>query len=278
MLGPACPHGVGAALRRALTVGLGWSAMTANAAAPNRFVALEGAFNLRDLGGYPTTDGRNVRTGLLYRADSPSRLTNEDRATVGAMSLGHVIDLRGGSEAEQGTWVSAASTQRHIFEIVDPVRDTAPPIDTVLFDHESFTNRYLMRLQLGVVPFVSAAGVVARGASEGVLVHCTAGKDRTGILAAALLEALGVPHELIVEDYALSGPAMKKKVAHQLAQPIAGERVLADLSPIAQDAPASVMEGFLRGCDDRHGGLVAFLVDNGLAQGDLDRFRETMLK
>jgi protein-tyrosine phosphatase len=251
--------------------------MTANAAAPNRFVALEGAFNLRDFGGYPTTDGRGVRPGLLYRADSPSRLTGEDRAAVAAMSLGHVVDLRGGSEAEQGTWVSSSSTERHVFEIIDPARDTAAPIETVLFDNEAFTDRYLMRLEVGAGPFASAAGLVARGASEGVLVHCTAGKDRTGILVAALLEALGVPRELIVEDYALSGPAMKNKVAHQLAQPIHGERVLADLPPIAQDAPASVMDGFLRGCDERYGGLVAFFVDNGLAPEDLARFRETML-
>lgn len=251
--------------------------MTQNAAAPNRFIDLDGAFNLRDFGGYPTMDGGRVATGLVYRADSPSRLTADDRATVAALSLGHVVDLRGGSEAEQGTWVSAPSTQAHTFEIIDPTSDDVAPIETIGYDHDAFANRYLMRLEGGAGPMALAAGVVTRAASDGVLMHCTAGKDRTGILAAGLLEALGVPRQLIVDDYALSGPAMKIKVAFQLAHPIPGERVLADLPPIALAAPGPVMERFLTSCDERYGGLAAFFLKSGLAQRDLDRFSETML-
>ena len=246
--------------------------------APDRFVVLEGAFNLRDLGGYPTRDGGRLRTGLVYRGDSPRRLTSGDRSVVASLGIGHVVDLRGGTEADDGTWASGPSTQRHNFEVLDPSRAAAAPIASAVVDNDTFVDRYLYRLERAATEFVAAASVVARGAEEGVLIHCTAGKDRTGLLAAALLDALGVDDELIVEDYALSGPAMQDLIAHQVAHPRSDELSLVDLPPIVVDAPAAVMEGFLSACDIRYGGLATFFVDRGFSTADLDRLRTAMLE
>ena len=251
--------------------------MTSNEA-PDRFVTLEGAFNLRDMGGYPTSDGGRLRTGLIYRGDSPRRLTDGDRSVVASLGIDHIVDLRAGTEAEDGTWVVGSSTQRHNFDVLDPSRAAADPITTAVVDNDTFVERYLYRLEHAAATFVAAATVVARGASEGVLMHCTAGKDRTGLLAAALLDALGVDHALIVEDYALSGPAMQDMIAHQVANPRPSELSLSDLPPIVVDAPPAVMEGFLKACETRYGGLAAFFVDRGLSTADLDSLRKAMLE
>ena len=98
----------------------------------DRFVSFEGAFNVRDLGGLQSSDGA-VRRGLLYRAASPRRLTDADRATVADMGVHHVLDLRTGDEADMGTWAVAPHMTRHNFAVIDVMPDPLnPPPDLKL--------------------------------------------------------------------------------------------------------------------------------------------------
>lgn len=248
-------------------------------ATTDRFIPLEGAFNVRDFGGLPTVEGRVVRRGLIFRADSPRRLTAADRAVVTRLGIRHVVDLRTGAEAEQGSWVVGETTSRYHYEVIDAMPDpTRPGLGLPLITTpEEMAERYMFRVEAVTSRYAAAAETVARHASERVLFHCTAGKDRTGILAAALLSMLGVADADIVDDYALSAVGVERKIAHQCAHPLPGDTAFDLLPPLAAQAPAEVMQRFLALMAERHGGFVALLMRHGFSEQPLMSFRATML-
>ncbi|MEM7093845.1 MAG: tyrosine-protein phosphatase [Actinomycetota bacterium] len=245
----------------------------------DRFIEFEGAFNVRDLGGLPTTDGRSVRSGRVYRADSPLFLTDADHDRVAALDVGYVLDLRSGVEAEEGTWAVAAGMARQQFEIIDPAQNSIvnPASAPAVFDEEVFARRYIKRLDEGGPAFVEAATALTRNVDDGVLFHCSAGKDRTGLLAAFVLSALGVERELIVADYGASSEPMRRKFAHHQANPDANPIDFSRVPPLMLDSPAPVMAMLLEFADERWGGIVARFQEAGFGDDDLAELRAKML-
>lgn len=170
-----------------------------------RHIPLEGAVNFRDLGGYPAGGGRHLRWRALFRADGLSQLTEPDRATIRHLGVATVIDLRSSIEVATGRFpVDDVQVGFHHLPLLDalpdPGRFQAAP--GILADH------YAEIARDGAPQIAKALAVIADRRSHPVIVHCTAGKDRTGVLVAVLLTLLGVPEEVVVEDYALSGQAM----------------------------------------------------------------------
>ncbi len=245
----------------------------------DRFVSFEGAFNVRDLGGLRSSDGAEVRRGLLFRAASPRRLTDADRATVADMGVRHVLDLRTGDEANMGTWAVAPHMTRHNFAVIDVMPDPLnPPKDLPpVTDENALAERYAYRLRNGAASFVAAAQTLTRHASDGVLFHCSAGKDRTGILAAFVLQALGVGDRTIVEDYALSREPLQRQIEHQLANPLPDDHDLSLVAPVLKDSPAAAMRGFLDIMSRDHGGVVEFFTAHGYGDDELEGLRNTLL-
>jgi protein-tyrosine phosphatase len=179
---------------------------------PQRHLPLEGTPNFRDFGGYHTRDGRQVRWGQLYRSGSLSRLTAADLGTLAALDIRTVCDFRQHSERqhEPTCWPAAANT-RHVhlpLEHGDHSHTLKRLLDTGNVDVE--------QVRAAMVD-VNREFVVAHGKSYGqmlkhvldaggpVLIHCAAGKDRTGFGAAIILSVLGVDEETIMADYLLSG-------------------------------------------------------------------------
>src|SRR5512144_2600872 len=144
----------------------------------HRRIELEGCLNFRDLGGYPTRDGRRVRWRRLFRSDGLHLLTAADiRRLREEIGLAEVIDLRSTTElASEGRGMLAA----------EPLRFHHVP----LFDGEVREQR------------ARAAEITLAEASGPAVFHCAAGKDRTGVISAILLALLDVPDEVIVADYA----------------------------------------------------------------------------
>jgi len=242
-------------------------------------VEFEGAFNVRDLGGLPTTDGSTLQRGRILRADGPRRLTVADRAKVGGLGIGHVIDLRSGAEIEFGSWAVVPSMHTHRLAVIDSLPDMSnpgaelPTLDTP----EQLAERYAFRVEAMPERYAEAVAIVARVAHEGVLFHCEAGKDRTGLIAAGVLEAAGVGRANIVADYALSAAGMRRKIDYEQAHPSPGDTNYHRLSPVVATPPAEVMERFLSIMDERHGGYLTLLKATGLHQADIDQLRAALL-
>src|SRR5436190_12992552 len=159
-----------------------------------RHVRLDAAFNFRDLGGYPTGDGRQTRWRSLFRADGLHRLTEADLAIMRGIGLCTVIDLRTESElTERGRFpVDAHPVGYHHLSLMDVIWDPAqaPPA------HEPATEflltRYIEMIGGAEERFAEAFRILGRPHALPAVFHCAAGKDRTGVLAGLLLSSLGV--------------------------------------------------------------------------------------
>ena len=169
-------------------------------------VSVDGVFNLRDLGGHATESGRVVRQGLILRADGLHRADEAGRVTLATRGLRTVVDLRTSDELTgDGRFEHPDVQFRHI-PIIDSLEEVnsdgleAEPVGDVLLE------RYQDWLAGSAQSFASALTAIAASVDEGrtVAFHCTAGKDRTGVLAALILGGLGVGDDVIVADYARS--------------------------------------------------------------------------
>jgi len=180
---------------------------------PRRLVPLNAVHNFRDLGGYPTGDGRTVGWGRLFRADGLYRLTADDLDVIDALGIRTVVDLRSGPEFEQhGRFpLERYPVAFHHLPIIDStwMASEMPDVDdTEDGAIEFLTWAYGDMLAQGADRFAHAFGVLAVPGSAPAVFHCAAGKDRTGVLAALILGGLGVHHDTIVDDYALTEAAM----------------------------------------------------------------------
>jgi len=239
----------------------------------DRFVSLDGAFNLRDLGGYRTATGATVRWRRLFRADGPERLTDRDRAVVAGLGIATVVDLRTSEESSVGDWPSIGTVHRHsVFDLMPDIEGLPP-----LQDAADMGRRYLFRLEAGAARFVDAIETIADGIDQPALFHCAAGKDRTGILAALILDLLGVDEETIVSDYALSHAPMQRRIATAKADPRPDDHDYDAFPTLAKSAHAETMRALLDACAERYGSISAIVIDRGLTAETTDRLRDALL-
>jgi protein tyrosine/serine phosphatase len=165
---------------------------------------LEGADNVRDLGGLPVTDGGRTRYGVLLRSGTLQDLTEADVAhLIQDFGLRSVVDLRLHDEAaREGSALRAVpGVNHHPLPLwsADPVR-----ADAVAHTGMDVVDHYVAFLEGGCESIVAAARLFAAPGSLPAVFHCAAGKDRTGVLAAVVLDAVGVTAEAIVDEYALT--------------------------------------------------------------------------
>lgn len=174
-------------------------------------VPLEGAYNFRDLGGYPTADGGRVRTGQVYRSDGLAGLTEGDLDRLRALGLRTVIDFRRTDEREEAPTVVWDHDMELLHLGVDAAGDERQDLMERLFAGElgadpvaEMAQLYADILEDFADRFATLFGHLALDERRPAVFHCTAGKDRTGIAAMLLLHTAGVPWETIVHDYALT--------------------------------------------------------------------------
>jgi protein-tyrosine phosphatase len=228
-----------------------------------RHIPLEGCFNFRDLGGYEGADGRPVRWRTLFRADGLTRLTAADLTSLSELGLRTVIDLRTADEVTKGRIDPAQVdlTYHHL-----PMMDVLPPEDELpsWADPMFVAGQYQDMLRSGAVAIRSALELLARAESYPVAYHCMAGKDRTGVLSALVLELLGVAEAEIVGDYALSGAAMQRMLDWlRVAEPERSKQYEAGAAAMVAAEPAS-MARFLEVFRSEHGSVEAYVASLGL--------------
>jgi protein-tyrosine phosphatase len=224
----------------------------------------DGCFNFRDLGGYRTRDGRQVRARRLFRADGPHALTDRDLMELRSLDLAAVIDLRTDGERERGSYPDASN---RAMTYVLPMADVLPDVDELptWTDPKIVTARYYEMLDAGHEAICETLAILTDPDAFPAMMHCTAGKDRTGILSAIVLGILGVPDESIIDDYALSGPAMARFIEHlHRTYPDVQEQLLR-IAPAMVAAEPATMRGFVDGVTERYGSFAGYAVDLGMA-------------
>jgi protein-tyrosine phosphatase len=179
---------------------------------PDRILPLDGVFNFRDLGGYRTDDGQTVRWRTLFRADGLGRLTDDDVEALRPLRLRTVVDLRTERElAERGAFpVDAYPVTFHHLSVLDQTWDQEAARRENLPPHEFLHRAYTSMLDEGSERFAAAFELLSAPGALPAVFHCAAGKDRTGLLAALVLGALGVSRDHVVEDYALTERMMHR--------------------------------------------------------------------
>jgi protein-tyrosine phosphatase len=248
-------------------------------------IALEGGHNFRDLGGYATTDGRHLRPGLIYRSASLADLTPSDHAKLDALGLRVICDLRGNEERRRRPiqWPATAclevwsrnheETAANILEFLLQPAVTAHDTRRLMieayrrlpYDQADSYRQVFHRIAQGNVPMV---------------IHCSAGKDRTGVAVALLLSALGVPRNTVIADYMESGRDVQRNCAVAL-----DNHVLKRLAVVPTEvwipmmhAEASYIEAMFEQILADYGSIESFL-ETQLRAGPevLARLRSTLL-
>jgi protein-tyrosine phosphatase len=234
----------------------------------------EGCLNARDLGGYATQDGRETRWGTVVRSDSPAALTDGGRAALADYGVRAIVDLRLPAEladdpnpfAEPGDHGIAYTN----VSIIDPAAGFPP--DTV-----TLAENYLWSLERFSGLIAQAVEAVARAPEGAVLIHCAAGKDRTGLISALLLGLAGVPAETIAADYAMTAELLRPREQAWLAGLPPEERAERE-AMVARYAPtAEVMLAVLARLTERFGGVEPYLLAAGVGRDDLDRLRDRLV-
>jgi len=244
---------------------------------PTRLLPLVGAYNFRDLGGYPSADGRRTRWGRLYRSDTLHELTVEDVAVLRELGLAGVIDLRTPTEVERlGRGPLGSESVRYVnLSVLREEGDEGRGVAARRI--EDSAERYLSYLESGRDALAESFAFLADASNYPLVFHCQAGKDRTGILAALVLDALDVDRRAIVDDYLLTATRMDLIVERLRRDPLYAPRI-DELPPSVFAVAATTMQRFLDGLDQRYGGARRWALGAGVAPGQLDALADILLE
>jgi protein-tyrosine phosphatase len=187
-----------------------------------RRLALQGAYNFRDLGGLDTSDGKTVRWGQVFRSDTLTRLTSADYQRLNAIGISLVCDLRTREErkADPTEWqdgspvfvlAPVSENDKGVSQngnLMDGLRNGKMSVE----DGKTLFERFYIRMVFDSAPKFGAVLRAIETTDRPSMFHCTGGRDRTGITAALLLHILGVPKDNIVSDFVLSTKYLNEHV------------------------------------------------------------------
>lgn len=235
-----------------------------------RHIALPGTFNVRDAGGYPVAGGGQLRIGLLYRGDALGRIDDAGRATLVERALRTVIDLR---EEDERVRVPDALTGLDLNVVHQPLygqrqqhgkmpRSLAAVYETLVDDRGP--------------ALAAAVGALAVPGALPALVHCTAGKDRTGVVVALTQSVAGVSDADIAEDYARTSDHLTEDFLAVLATSLANFETTPEMRTLALDCPPELILSTLDRVRNRSGSVENYLLEHGLAGDAIAALRTTL--
>jgi protein-tyrosine phosphatase len=260
------------------------------------WIQLQGAVNARDVGGLSTPDGRAICAGVLIRSASLGHLTDGDvRHLVEDLGVRRVVDLRTDIEVDRdgpgalhdqpdvvvhhlSLYPDTAGVTDHAELPPSPRLDEPEPLpwqgERFATEHSPVVAAYLRYLEQRPDSIVAALRAIAEP-DGATLVHCAAGKDRTGVVVALALSVAGVPREVIAADYAHTQTQIAAIVGHLARSDLYGFEVgQPDKIP---PASAAVMVSVLEAIETELGGVLAWLARHGWTDVDTDRLRAKLL-
>ncbi|KAI1771645.1 protein-tyrosine phosphatase-like protein [Hypoxylon cercidicola] len=280
------------------------------------FLAISGLPNFRDIGGYPVVsstsagdDGSKtskvVRRGLVYRASEPSKLTDDGVSKLRGLGIEKVFDLRSAVEIEKGTkdgfgWqVKEWEGAERLYVPVFLDQDYSPEALAVRYrnysaeESQGFVAAYIDILAAAASPsnsyqpFKTILEHVAAPPSSAAssppapcLIHCTAGKDRTGVICALILSLCGVPEEVVAHEYSLTDLGLKERhpelIAHLTDNPALRDRPEAAIRMVSSRKEA--MLGLLSRIRETYGSVEKCVLDLGLLSPDsIEQLRKNLI-
>lgn len=222
----------------------------------DRVLRLAGATNFRDLGGYAAHDGRTVRWRRLFRSEHLAGLSTEDHAALAALGVTRTFDLRGEAEraatpyrlegvAQHALTIEPTVVQRLQELLLSGTRVTPSVVEALMQElYRGLVNDQAHRFAALFEHLLQS--------DAPLVMHCTAGKDRTGVAAALILLALGVPRDVVVEDYLLSN-------RHYRYPPPPASAIPADALAVVWKVQHGFLQAALQAIDDDHGGVDRYL-------------------
>jgi protein-tyrosine phosphatase len=254
------------------------------------WIELEGAVNVRDLGGLPASDDRKTAGSALLRGDNLQELSPSDvEKLVHDVGVSTVVDLRSSAElvSEGPAPLDAVAGVRHVHHPVLPEIGTATDAvadallltraerDRSRYPNDPVAGHYLGYLEDRPEQVTAALQTIAhsRGAA---LVHCAAGKDRTGVVVALALSAVGVRRQAVIDDYAATTERVPAILARLRRSPTYASDI--DSRPAAAHrSRPETMAAFLEQVDARYGGVAGWLADHGFGDDDWHLLRAKLL-
>jgi protein-tyrosine phosphatase len=243
----------------------------------SRWTTLAEVDNVRDLGGLPVTGGGRTRRGVAYRASTLQEATAEDTAQlVEVHGIRTIVDLRLPDEAAREGHGLVGEAGLRIVNL--PVRKAETTLLDVVVPDARTTDLGVLYEQLLVGStdsLVATARLLADPAQGAVLFHCAAGKDRTGVVAAVVLDAVGVPEDAIVADYVLT-----EERQHEVRRRLVRIPAYRNLPPVAQGVmgvDGDAIRRFLAALHSRYGGGAEFLLRHGLEPDGLAALRSALV-
>ncbi|MBW9092275.1 tyrosine-protein phosphatase [Microbacterium jejuense] len=256
-------------------------------------ITIDGLQNFRDTGGTPLTGGGATRSGVLYRSEALTTLTPRGLEQLAATDIGVIADFR--TDIERAMSPDTLPTTRDLRVVELPLLEGAmtgfaqaalqaadpdaaqQAVAAALAQLPGLGDLYVSMLEHGAPSFAEAARLVAASRDDSptaVLVHCTAGKDRTGVSVALILDAVGAERSAVVADYAASAANLEGPWADRMRGTVTalGVPLTPELDALVTATPPAAIEQALAWVDAQ-GGSVAYLRSGGLTEDELDALR-----
>ncbi len=249
--------------------------------AADRHIELDGPGNFRDLGGYTTVAGGRTRWGRVFRSDRLDGLTDRDHDVIEMLGVDVVFDLRSAAETEAAPDRLPAAVERiHLPLSSDEIR--ARPMlqriidgDLTSYSSDDMVAGYLRMLEAFGSSFAAVVERVADGAT--VVAHCTAGKDRTGLVAMLMLGLAGVEDGDLLDDYEISDRYRDSAARDEYAEKVRSLGHDPDAFAAMFRSPRSVMRDTVEGLRRRWGSIEAYLSDVGVESTTLEAARTALV-
>jgi protein-tyrosine phosphatase len=245
---------------------------------PDRLLALAGTHNIRDLGGYALKNGGQTRWRSVRRGDGLFHLSEEAQARILGLGLRTVIDLRSAPELaiEPNPFREHSSISYHnipLFQALSPIQMSHDAASERPFDMADRYRDAVDRCQ----DMISRVLATIADAEDGtVLFHCSAGKDRTGLIAALLLSAVGADEETVIADYALTASIATLLLDRLRAQAIARGTAPELVDGFLACKPAA-MRKTLDHLSQNYGGVHSYLARMRIDDSVLHRIRQRLV-
>lgn len=257
---------------------------------PGRFLSLEGACNFRDIGGYPTADGRSIRWGHVFRAGVLTYLNDTDHERLARLGVRAICDLRMADERKQEpTQWPSGQIQSLFFDdggMYPGDRGLSEAEPTVAGMHEAMIAAYRAFPRWMEAHLRGLFRYLEQGRTP-LVIHCAAGKDRTGMVVAILLSALGVSRDIVIDDYLLTNEAINYETffaTHKNSRFGAGDShqnlllLPAEVRAEIFKADAEYLQAALEEIDVNYGGIDAYLaIAIGVDETALQRIADLLL-
>ena len=244
----------------------------------DRHYPFEGCFNFRDIGGYLNQDGKRVKKCLYFRTGRQDRMTEKDLSQLSDLKISTQIDLRKPDEVlDQGKGPLEAMGANYINIAVIP-EGGSDQLSKLVGDTGISGKRYLGYLEFGPSSWLRLFGILADQENLPVVLHCTAGKDRTGVSTAFLLSVLGVNRDVIEADYLLTNLDTERQadfIESTVGYPDGYDR---ESMISAAGVPKDAMKDFLDGVESKWGSVVEYLKKIGVTEEQMETVRNNFLE